>query len=193
MRWLRVATTTGCSPRAIAIASSRPRGLWLAAETKAGLRRCVTAGWSEVPRAVGHHAMRFDARGSGSSLNSNFNGQASSLVNNGHRGGLDDVRLYRDINYRGPSICLRNGDGFGDLSLGREHFSDGTIANDRISSHKWVRSCWPDRSRRRDPEPQRQRRHTLAEPAASPGPRARRLPPGESRRDRAGRGRSSWR
>jgi hypothetical protein len=77
----------------------------------------------------------------GSSLNSNFNDQASSLVNNGYPGGLDDVRLYRDINYRGPSICLRNGDGFGDLSLGRERFSDGTIANDRISSHKWVRSC----------------------------------------------------
>ena len=77
----------------------------------------------------------------GSSLNSNFNDEVSSLANHGHPGGKDDVRLYRDINYRGPSICLRNGDDFGDLSLGRERFSDGTIANDRISSHKWVRSC----------------------------------------------------
>ncbi len=77
----------------------------------------------------------------GSSLNSNFNDEASSLINNGYPGGLDDVRLYRDINYRGPSICLRNGDSFVDLSVGRERFSDGTNANDRISSHKWVRSC----------------------------------------------------
>jgi hypothetical protein len=73
-----------------------------------------------------------------SGMDSDFNDQASSLWNNGYGGSQEDVRLFRDINYRGPSICLRNGESWADLSLGYERFSDGSNVNDQISSHYWT-------------------------------------------------------
>lgn len=38
-------------------------------------------------------------------------------------------------------LCLDQGDYWADLNLGYERFSDGTFANDQISSHRWVARC----------------------------------------------------
>jgi hypothetical protein len=76
-----------------------------------------------------------------SDANSNFNDEASSIWNNGYPGGADDVRLYKHINHGAPSMCIGNGDRWSDLNTGRQRFSDGSFANDQISSHRWVTSC----------------------------------------------------
>jgi peptidase inhibitor family I36 len=89
--------------------------------------------WRYVEWALPQH--RGDCSWIGSSLNSDFNDEASSLFNNGY---TNDVRLFRDIHYGGPSLCLRRGERWADLSLGYERFSDGSFANDQISSHYWT-------------------------------------------------------
>jgi hypothetical protein len=94
------------------------------------------ADWRYVEWAMPH---RGDCSWFGSGLNSNFNDEASAVWNNGFADPrYGDVRLFRDINYGGPSMCLRTGERWADLSLGYERFSDGTYANDRISSHYWT-------------------------------------------------------
>ncbi|SDJ07184.1 peptidase inhibitor family I36 protein [Nonomuraea jiangxiensis] len=70
-----------------------------------------------------------------------FNDVASSMWNNGFPGEYAQVRFYRDIGQEGPSMCLANGEDWGNLGLGWELFNDGTNANDQISSHMWVNSC----------------------------------------------------
>ncbi|WP_344314285.1 hypothetical protein [Fodinicola feengrottensis] len=71
----------------------------------------------------------------------NFNDTASSVWNNGYAANLDGVLMFKDINYGGPFMCLSRGDSWGDLNLGIERFSDGSFANDQISSHRWSDFC----------------------------------------------------
>ncbi|MEV8634122.1 hypothetical protein AB0395_20925 [Streptosporangium sp. NPDC051023] len=75
------------------------------------------------------------------SENDNFDNVATSMWNNGYPGSHDDVRFYKDSGYEGTSMCLGNGDYWGNLALGWERFDDQTQANDEISSHTWVRNC----------------------------------------------------
>jgi hypothetical protein len=53
----------------------------------------------------------------------------------------DHVRMYDGYSYSGVSMCIRPGDYWLNFALGRERFSDGSNANDRISSHRWVDNC----------------------------------------------------
>ncbi|GAA3535830.1 hypothetical protein GCM10022222_19360 [Amycolatopsis ultiminotia] len=65
---------------------------------------------------------------------------ASSLLNNGTAGGGDtSVRFYRLADYQGGSICL----GYHQYAtnLANWTFTNGTNADNRISSHKWVAGC----------------------------------------------------
>ncbi|MBB4687113.1 hypothetical protein [Amycolatopsis jiangsuensis] len=66
---------------------------------------------------------------------------ASSLLNNGTAAGGNDtsVRFYRLAGYGGGSICL----GYHQYAsnLANWTFTNGTNADNRISSHKWVPSC----------------------------------------------------
>lgn len=70
-----------------------------------------------------------------------FDNVATSMYNTGFPGEFDDVRFYKHAHYGQPSMCLGNGDHWGNLALGWEVFNDGTNANDQISSHRWVDSC----------------------------------------------------
>lgn len=70
-----------------------------------------------------------------------MNDAVSSVWNNGYGGSYDAVRMYKHANYGSPWMCLSQGDYWADLDLGYERFSDGTFANDQISSHRWVDGC----------------------------------------------------
>lgn len=70
-----------------------------------------------------------------------FDNVASSMWNNGFAGGYDDVRFFKHATFEEPSMCLGNGDYWGNLNLGWEVFNDGSNANDQISSHAWKQNC----------------------------------------------------
>jgi hypothetical protein len=70
-----------------------------------------------------------------------FDNVATSMYNTGFPGEFDDVRFFKHAHYVQPSMCLGNGDYWGNLALGWEVFNDFTYANDEISSHRWVDSC----------------------------------------------------
>ena len=70
-----------------------------------------------------------------------FDNVATSMYNTGFPGEFDDVRFFKHAHYAKPSMCLGNGDHWGNLALGWEIFNDGSYANDEISSHRWVDSC----------------------------------------------------
>lgn len=61
-----------------------------------------------------------------------WNNCASSVFNNGNN---CNVRIFADPNYRGAYITLPRGSYLADLRADR--MSDGTHANDKISSHDW--------------------------------------------------------
>ncbi|MEU5977875.1 peptidase inhibitor family I36 protein [Streptomyces sp. NPDC047315] len=62
---------------------------------------------------------------------------ASSLWNNGYPGALDDVRVYLDARYAGPSRGIHNGVALADLQQWRYDGTNRSLDNS-ISSHKWV-------------------------------------------------------
>ncbi len=68
-----------------------------------------------------------------------FNDVASSVRNNGYTGQYDAVRFFKDGNYSGPSMCLSRGDSWSNLA--NQRWSDGSNANDSISSHFWTHLC----------------------------------------------------
>ncbi|MER6663022.1 hypothetical protein ABT256_00615 [Amycolatopsis japonica] len=65
--------------------------------------------------------------------------RATSLLNNGYSGGLDDVRFYRLADHGGGSVCVGNQQYVSNLA--NWSFTSGINADNRISSHKWVSSC----------------------------------------------------
>lgn len=73
--------------------------------------------------------------------NDSFEDVASSMWNNSYPGSYDDVRFYKHTDNYQIHMCLGSGDDWGNLALGWERFTDGSIANDAISWHVWRNSC----------------------------------------------------
>lgn len=71
----------------------------------------------------------------------NMDNIASSVYNQGYLDYYDDVVMWSDPYSRGVSMCLGVGDYWQDLTLGRERFSDGSLPDNRISSHYWTTTC----------------------------------------------------
>ncbi|MFF3288154.1 hypothetical protein [Streptomyces sp. NPDC003023] len=67
------------------------------------------------------------------------NDDATSIMNTGVADTYDTVKFYRHSGYGGGHGCLTRGEKYAD-SLGDNTFSDGSSANNNISSHKWVSS-----------------------------------------------------
>jgi Peptidase inhibitor family I36 len=74
-------------------------------------------------------------------IDPDMNDEVSSVWNNGFAGSYDGVKMYKHADYGDPWMCLSEGDYWADLGLGWERFSDGTHANDQISSHRWTNDC----------------------------------------------------
>lgn len=75
------------------------------------------------------------------------NDNASSVYNHGTVGGYDDVRIYWDVGYWGPSFCVGPDSAYYSLD---SIFTDPVYWwqskswknwNDQISSYQWVRDC----------------------------------------------------
>ncbi len=67
---------------------------------------------------------RYNSNGCG-----NWDNQVSSAWNNGYYNSYPDVMFFQYVNYKGVSVCLRNGVAWSNMPSGW---------NDRPSSHKWV-------------------------------------------------------
>ncbi|UUU29548.1 peptidase inhibitor family I36 protein [Streptomyces sp. CA-210063] len=63
--------------------------------------------------------------------------RASSVMNRGYVGILDHVAFYDHANYSGGHGCLAPGELYA-ADLSHNRYSDGTIANNSISAHRWV-------------------------------------------------------
>jgi hypothetical protein len=65
------------------------------------------------------------------------NDRATSVMNTGVADTYDIVKFYRHAGYGGGHGCLTRGEKYAD-HLGDNTLSDGSTANNWISSHKWV-------------------------------------------------------
>jgi hypothetical protein len=59
------------------------------------------------------------------------NNRSSSVLNKGYSSTYSDVRFYDGKGYDGGSLCLKDG----------KYIKKLKKANNKISSHKWVKSC----------------------------------------------------
>ncbi|MEW9552582.1 hypothetical protein [Nonomuraea sp. NPDC050783] len=71
----------------------------------------------------------------------NMDNIASSVYNQGYLDYYDDVVMWSEAYSRGVYMCLGHGDYWQDFTLGRERFSDGSLPDNRLSSHYWTTTC----------------------------------------------------
>jgi hypothetical protein len=106
--------------------AAEPDGrFWVYEHPNKGGRGCgFSGGWADYANACG-----------------NMDNVASSVYNQAYVDLIEDVMMWEHPFSRGGYMCLERGDYWQDLSLGRERFNTGALADDKISSHYWTSSC----------------------------------------------------